>query len=113
MLQCKQDDGRYYYKYHDRLFNDFSPEQKAEWSPKTIAHSAAVMTYEIEHAAWRFLPSTAILLDKDEAIPTFVQEMSAKAIGATILHLDAGHESIISATGLTATTVKGVIDSVV
>lgn len=95
---------------HERLFADFSDEDKSKWSGKIIPHSAATLTYETTNASWKFLPTTAIVFDRDVAISTLIQESQAKRIGAKIVHLDVAHETFVINPDIVAAKVQEVID---
>lgn len=71
-----------------------------------------MFSYETSHAAWRYIPSTAIILDRDLAIPAPIQEALATAAGARIEHLDAGHGIVLSNPDLISQKIYAIVREV-
>lgn len=55
---------------------------------------------KITRAAWRYVPSTYLVGEKDQAAPKEYQEMFAKIAGAKIEKCDAGHSPMLSDCGM-------------
>jgi pimeloyl-ACP methyl ester carboxylesterase len=55
-----------------------------------------VQTSEIKLTAYKHVPSTYVICEKDQAAPSQYQEMFAGAAGAKIVKLSAGHMPMLS-----------------
>lgn len=103
-------EGRYVFKYlAEKQFEELPQAERDYWIAKTIPHTQRVFTYETSHAAWRYIPSTAIILDRDLAIPPPIQEALATAAGARIEHLDAGHGVLLSDPDLISQKIHAIV----
>jgi pimeloyl-ACP methyl ester carboxylesterase len=61
-----------------------------------IPQSHAVQKTEITRAAFKYIPSTYLLCENDQAAPPQFQEMFAKLAGSNLLKCDTGHSPMLS-----------------
>ncbi|KAI4157802.1 MAG: hypothetical protein LQ342_007997 [Letrouitia transgressa] len=78
------------------LYNDLSPSEAAEWEQKLIPQAYNVQTTQITRAAWRYIPSTYLICESDQAAPPQYQEMFANNAKAHIERCSAGHSPQLS-----------------
>ncbi|KAK8041774.1 alpha/beta-hydrolase [Apiospora rasikravindrae] len=91
--------GRSYMKNPARTMYSDLPEDEAEhWAAKTIDQSLGVQGTPLTRAAYRYVPSTYVVCENDQAVPPQVQEMFGNNAGAALLRLDSGHSPMLSKT---------------
>ena len=96
-LTVKQNDGRFYLKNRTQLlYNDLPEEEAGKWGSRLIAQSHAVQKTEITCTAYKYIPSTYLLCEKDKAAPPQYQEMFARAAGSQLLRCETGHSPVLS-----------------
>ena len=79
-----------------KMYSDLPAEEAQYWSDKIIDQSYAVQTTELTRAAYKYIPSTYVVTENDETVPTQSQEMFAGAADADILRIAAGHSPLLS-----------------
>ncbi|KAL8963658.1 MAG: hypothetical protein Q9193_000102 [Seirophora villosa] len=91
------DDGRsYMLNSAKKLYNDLPPEVAALWESRTVAQSFQVQKTELTCAAWKYIPSTYLITENDQAVPPQYQEAFAKQIGSTVERCSSGHSPQLS-----------------
>jgi hypothetical protein len=78
------------------LYNDLPDDEARIWESRLIPQSYAVQTSEIKLTAYKHVPSTYVICEKDQAAPSQYQEMFAGAASAKIVKLSAGHMPMLS-----------------
>jgi pimeloyl-ACP methyl ester carboxylesterase len=77
------------------FFNDCTPEAAAASVARLEPQSAKSFTDPLTRTAWREIPTTYVICERDNAIPAFAQEaMSARA--GRVERLDASHSPFLS-----------------
>ena len=77
------------------FFNDCTPEVAAASVARLEPQSAKSFTDPLTRTAWREIPTTYVICERDHAIPAFAQEaMSARA--GRVERLDASHSPFLS-----------------
>jgi hypothetical protein len=96
-LTIRQDDGRFFLKRGaSLLYNDLPDDEAKAWESRLIPQSYAVQTSNINLTAYKYIPSTYVICEKDMAAPTEYQEMFAKVSAAKMLKLASGHMPMLS-----------------
>lgn len=80
------------------FYNDCSPADAASAVSRLQPQSASSFTEAVEGAAWRDLPSTYVVCERDQAIPPLAQEAMAKRATDTV-RLDSDHSPFLSQPG--------------
>ncbi|KAI1396384.1 catalytic protein [Hypoxylon fuscum] len=94
-----QPDGRFHIKEAARrLYNDLPSEEAQYWESKIIDQAYAVQTTKLTRAAYRYIPSTYIVCEDDQAVPPVFQEQFGGSINATVLKIKSGHSPMLSQT---------------
>lgn len=90
-------DGRFYIlNGGETLYNDLSPSEASLWASRLIAQSYQVQNTKITRAAWRYIPSTYLICEKDQAAPPKYQEMFAASAKAQVKRCSSGHSPHLS-----------------
>lgn len=66
------------------------------WASRLIAQSYQVQTTKLTHAAWRYIPSTYLICENDQAAPPEYQETFAANIKAQVERCSSGHSPHLS-----------------
>ena len=66
------------------------------WASKLIAQSYQVQTIKLTRAAWRYIPSTYLICENDQAAPPNFQEMFAASAKAQVKKCSSGHSPHLS-----------------
>ncbi|MEU1785122.1 alpha/beta hydrolase [Streptomyces sparsogenes] len=78
------------------LFGDLPDEQAEEAVGRLVTQSRRSFQQRVTRAAWRTVPSTYVLCERDKALPPALQErMSARA--GHVERLNTGHSPFLSA----------------
>lgn len=89
--------GRYTMKNTASLiYQDLPPEEASYWASKIIDQSYAVQTTPVSRAAYKYIPSTYVMTEDDQAVPLQYQEMFAAATGAEVKRIASGHSPQLS-----------------
>ena len=70
-------------KFHDpatRFYSNLEPAERLHWAEQLVAHPTAAQTTNITNAAWREIPTTYVLCEKDQALPPQLQEMMVQRL---------------------------------
>jgi pimeloyl-ACP methyl ester carboxylesterase len=81
-----------------KMYSDLPQEEADYWTAKVVDQSHGVEETKLTRAAYRYVPSTYVVCEKDQAVPPQVQEMFGTSAGATLLRLDSGHSPQLSKT---------------
>lgn len=65
-----------------KIYSDLPPEEADYWAAKVVDKSHAVQETVLTRAAYRYVPSTYVICEKDQAVPPQVQEMFGPQAGA-------------------------------
>lgn len=66
------------------------------WASRLIPQSYQVQTTKLTNAAWQHVPSTYLICENDQAVPTQYQEMFAASAASQVERCDAGHSPHLS-----------------
>lgn len=77
------------------FYNDCTPEVSAAAAARIRPHNKLTVTQPIRSVAWREIPTTYVVCERDQALPPPVQEALAERAGA-VLRLDTGHSPFLS-----------------
>ena len=92
-----QPDGRFYILHGEQtLYNDLLPSEASLWASRLIAQSYRVQTTKLTRAAWRYIPSTFLICENDQAVPPKYQEMFAASTKAQVERCNSGHSPQLS-----------------
>ncbi|KAI4131356.1 MAG: hypothetical protein LQ338_001241 [Usnochroma carphineum] len=92
-----QPDGRFYLLHGaEKLYNDLAPSDASSWASRLLPQSHKVEETQLTRAAWRYIPSTYIIAENDQAVPVQYQEGFAKQAGATVERCSSGHSPHLS-----------------
>lgn len=77
------------------FYNDCSPEDAAAAAAQLAPQLRECYMQPIRSVAWRGVPTTYVICDRDNAIPVFAQEHFAQRAG-DVLRIDASHSPFLS-----------------
>jgi pimeloyl-ACP methyl ester carboxylesterase len=77
------------------FYNDCSPENVAYAVRRLEPQSLASVKQPVRSVAWRDVPSTYVICDRDNAIPVFAQEELSQRAG-DVRRMDASHSPFLS-----------------
>jgi len=77
------------------FYNDLPPDQAKEAAARLQPQSVRAVRQPITAAAWRSIPSTYVICERDNAIPVPAQEMLSQRAGQ-VRRLDSGHSPFLS-----------------
>lgn len=90
-------DGRFYILHGDRtLYSDLPPSEASLWASRLIPQPYRVQTTKLTRAAWRYIPSTYLICENDQAAPPQYQEMFAASAKAQVQRCSSGHSPHLS-----------------
>ncbi|KAH9904455.1 catalytic protein [Xylariomycetidae sp. FL2044] len=92
-------DGSYTMKDSAKiLYHDLPMHEAREWESKILYQSPAVKTSKMTNEAFRFVPSTYVVCEKDRGHPPDFQTSFGNLAGSEILRIDSGHSPMLSHT---------------
>ena len=93
-------------------YNDVDPQIAAELETRLELQAKGVFLSKQTYAAWKYIDSTYVVCDKDNAIPKAAQEGMASQPGGkfTVEHLDASHSPWLSMPKETLDVVRKAIE---
>jgi pimeloyl-ACP methyl ester carboxylesterase len=91
------------------IYNDLPASEASLWESRMIAQSYAVQRTEMTRAAYKYIPSTYLICENDQAAPARYQEMFAKMANSHVERCDSGHSPMLSQT---ETLVQKIIEAV-
>ncbi|KAL8749637.1 MAG: hypothetical protein Q9184_006729, partial [Pyrenodesmia sp. 2 TL-2023] len=90
-------DGRSYMLHGaEKLYNDLPADEAGLWESRLVAQSYKVQETQLTRAAWKYIPSTYLITENDQAVPPQYQEAFAKQAGATVERCSSGHSPQLS-----------------
>lgn len=92
------------------FYNDLPPEQVKQCVAALKPFSYSCHHSPLTHATWQTIPSTYLFCSKDNAVPTFVQELMvnefAKGVEIRVEKVDSGHSPFLSKPDETAIAIQ-------
>lgn len=85
-----------------KLYNDLPSPEASLWASRTLPSSHAVQTTKLTRAAWRYIPSTYLVCENDQAVPPQFQEAFAATAQAHVERCGSGHSPMLSHTEMLA-----------
>jgi pimeloyl-ACP methyl ester carboxylesterase len=79
----------------EAFYNDLPPDVAARTAARLRLQGWATKVQPVTEAAWKTIPSTYVVCDRDNAIPPAGQEFFASRV-QRVHHLDAGHSPFLS-----------------
>ncbi|KAH6662814.1 catalytic protein [Halenospora varia] len=92
------------------LYNDLSDSEAALWESRLILQSYNVQKTELTREAYKYVPSTYLICENDQAAPTQYQEMFAASANAQVDRCDSGHSAMLSQTESLADRIAAVVE---
>ncbi|MCJ1360079.1 MAG: hypothetical protein MMC33_010082 [Icmadophila ericetorum] len=91
-------DGRFYLKDGGKLlYNDLPETEATLWASRLIPQSHKVQDTKLTRAAYKYIPSTYLMCENDQAAPLQYQEMFAASSKATeVEKCTSGHSPMLS-----------------
>jgi len=90
------------------FFNDVSEEATRASVDRLAPHSMAAIKAPVSAVAWRDVPTTYVICDRDNAIPVPAQEMLSGRAGS-VTRLDASHSPFLSMPDEVVGIIRGVL----
>jgi pimeloyl-ACP methyl ester carboxylesterase len=97
LLTIRKVDGSFFIKQRaSLLYNDLPDDEAGACESRLIPQSYAVQASNIKLTAYKYVPSTYVICEKDMAAPPEYQEMFAKVAAAKVYKLASGHMPMLS-----------------
>jgi pimeloyl-ACP methyl ester carboxylesterase len=93
----------------ETFYNDVSPELTARSVARVSAHSRAAFEQPLTQAGWQAVPSTYVICEQDQAIPSSAQEAMAQRAGQ-VLRMNTGHSPFLSQPEALAALLRPILD---
>jgi len=77
------------------FYNDCPPDVAAAAARRLVPHARKVFSDPLHGTAWREVPTSFVVCERDNAIPAFAQDAMAQRAG-TVHRLDSGHSPFLS-----------------
>jgi pimeloyl-ACP methyl ester carboxylesterase len=77
------------------FYNDCSPEDATDAASRLEPQSLPAIKQPVRSVAWRDVPTTYVICDRDNAIPVFAQEQFSQRAG-DVRRMDASHSPFLS-----------------
>ncbi|KIW04292.1 uncharacterized protein PV09_04588 [Verruconis gallopava] len=93
----------------DVFYNDLSDSEAALWISELRKQATKSFVAPTTYAAWKHIPSTYVICERDNAFPSFAQEMLVSQQGAkfnVIRFEDSGHSPFLSKPQETAKVIR-------
>jgi pimeloyl-ACP methyl ester carboxylesterase len=87
------------------FYSDCPPAVAAAAVAQLQPQSLSSCRQPLQAAAWKTIPSTYVVADRDPELPQFVQEGMAAGRASRVVHIDAGHSPFLSRPGELASIV--------
>ncbi|KAL8825284.1 MAG: hypothetical protein Q9191_004509 [Dirinaria sp. TL-2023a] len=84
------------------LYNDLPASEASTWASRLIPQSRKVQDGKLTNTAWRNIPSTYLICEKDRAAPPEYQERFAASAQSHVRRCSAGHTPMLSQPGMLA-----------
>ena len=78
------------------LYNDLPFSEASEWENRLIPHSYEIQRTKLTNAAYKFIPSTYLICESDQACLPKYQEMFASKAKSKVERCTAGHSPMLS-----------------
>lgn len=78
------------------FYNDLPADEASGFAARLRPQSIRSFTDELAAAAWRSIPTTYVITERDAAIPAAAQEGLAARAGSTVRRMDTGHSPFLS-----------------
>ncbi|KAI1869821.1 uncharacterized protein JN550_005411 [Neoarthrinium moseri] len=89
--------GRFRVKDAGRLlYGDLPVEEAQYWESRIVDQSYAVQETKLSRAAYRYVPSTYLICEEDQAVPAAYQKIFAQLANATTLKMKTRHSPMLS-----------------
>ncbi|KAG8531192.1 uncharacterized protein KY384_004550 [Bacidia gigantensis] len=103
-------DGRFIIKNaQQNLYNDLLPAEAEYWGSLLIFQSHKVKKTVLTRAAWRYIASTYLICEGDQAVPPQYQEQLANMASAHIERCSAGHSPQLSQVEMLVGSIDGAL----
>jgi pimeloyl-ACP methyl ester carboxylesterase len=94
------------------FYADCPPEIAERAAAALVPHNKEVFRQELRSAAWRTVPSSYVICDRDNAIPPALQELMSQRAGS-VSHVDASHSPFLSRPGEVTAIIQETLAAVV
>ena len=94
------------------FYADCDPAVAARAAAALVPHRKDVFSQELRSAAWRTVPSTYVVCERDNAIPPALQELMAARAG-TVSRIDSSHSPFLSRPDEVTAIIKETLSAVV
>ncbi|KAL8913410.1 MAG: hypothetical protein Q9171_001789 [Xanthocarpia ochracea] len=102
-------DGRFYFiGAEEKLYADLPKSEAALWTSRMLPSSHNVQKTVLTRAAWKYIPSTYIVCENDQALPPQFQEAFAATVKAQVERCGTGHSPMLSHLDMLAQSIHGV-----
>lgn len=91
----------------EKLYNDLPSDEAALWDSRPVAQSYRVRSTQPPRAAWKYVPSTYLITENDQAVPSQYQEAFAKQACTAVERCSAGHPPQLSQPEMLARKIGG------
>ncbi|KAH8595906.1 catalytic protein [Bisporella sp. PMI_857] len=92
------------------LYNDLPEDEAKLWESRLILQSYNVQKTKLTRAAYKYVSSTYLICENDQAAPAKYQEMFAASAGAQVERCKAGHSPMLSQTDLLADRISAAVE---
>jgi pimeloyl-ACP methyl ester carboxylesterase len=84
------------------FFNDLPADVAAANAARLLAQATKPFSDELTEVAWKSIPSTYLITERDAVFPLFAQEALSGRAGSTVHRLDTSHSPFLSQPDATA-----------
>lgn len=82
------------------IYNDLPVSEAALWESRMIPQSYAVQSTKMTRGAYKYISSTYLICENDQAAPPQYQEMFAQMASSHVERCYSGHSPMLSQTGM-------------
>lgn len=82
------------------IYSDLPEEEAKMWEGRMIPQSYAVQGTVLTREAWKYVPSTYLICENDQAAPPSLQEQFAEMSKSIVMKCSAGHSPMLSQTAM-------------
>ena len=94
------------------FYADCPPEVAERAAAALVPQNKEVFRQELRSAAWKTVPSTYVICERDNAIPPALQELMAQRAG-TVSRMDASHSPFLSRPGEVTAIIQETLAAVI
>ncbi|KAL8966961.1 MAG: hypothetical protein Q9183_003136 [Haloplaca sp. 2 TL-2023] len=80
----------------EKLYADLPKSEAAFWASRILPSSHKVQESLLTRAAWRYIPSTYLICENDNAVPPQMQDAFAATVQAHVERCSTGHSPMLS-----------------